>query len=281
MEIINSSKRKLDIIILAGQSNAEGTGSGKSKVPFIPREDILMLKNEFLWGAAKHPDGYDYVVIKADKLAHISMATERYNGETFCGCFALEFARLYADKYLEEDRQLLIVNTAVGGTGFFAHHWGEGEVLFKRMMDMVKSALEMNEENRVVAFLWHQGEHEVNNESDLKDSEVNPKEKYEFFKSKTGYLVKAVRENFGQDIPFISGEFCNQWAKDFPIQINAVYNASKDLCNEIGRAGFVKASDLTSNDEENKNGDTIHFSKESLRILGQRYFDAFENIINK
>ena len=281
MVIVNPSKEKFDIVILAGQSNADGTGIGTSSVPFVPREDILMMKNEFLWGAATHPDGYDYVVIDADEKAHIAMATEGYDGKNFRGCFALEFARLYADNYLEKDRKVLIINTAVGGTGFFCKHWGEGEILLNRLVDMVKSALSMNEENRVVAFLWHQGEHEVNDGSGLKDNEVDATAKYEYCKGKTGTVLKTVRDNFGKDIPFIAGEFCNQWAKDYPIQVEAVYNSIKDLCNEKGKADFVKASDLKSNDEVVGNGDTIHFSKESLRILGQRYFEAFKNIIEK
>lgn len=281
MVIVNQSKEKLDILILAGQSNAEGTGKGKSSEPWVPREDILMMKNEFLWGAAKHPDGYDYVVIDADDKCHIDMANERYGEKGFIGCFALNFAKLYADKYLEKDRKVLIINTAVGGTGFYAHHWGEGEVLLNRLIDMVKSALNMNQENKVVGFLWHQGEHEVNDGSGLKDNEVDPKAKYDYCKEKTGAVLKTVRDNFGCDIPFIAGEFCNQWAKNYPIQRDAFYKAIKDLCAEKGRAEFVRASDLKSNDEVLGDGDTIHFSKESLRILGQRYFDAYKNIIEK
>ncbi len=278
MVIVNPSKEKLDIVILAGQSNAEGTGKGKSSEPWIPSEDILMMKNEFLWGAAVHPDGYDYATVDADKYGHIDMANERYGENCFIGCFALNFAKLYAEKYLEKDRKVLIINTAVGGTGFFAHHWGEGEILYNRMLDMVKSALSMNEENRVVAFLWHQGEHEVQEQDDTR---ANFNEKYEYYKNKVRPLINVVRENFGKNIPFISGEFVNHWAKDFPIQREAVYKASIDLGNEMGNCGFVKASDLKSNDEEVGNGDTIHFSKESLRILGQRYFEVFKNIIEK
>ena len=282
MIIINPNKKKVDIIILAGQSNAEGTGIGKSSVPWIPREDILTLKNEFLWSAGKHPDGYEYVVVDADEKAHIEVATERYDGEFNRGCFALEFAKLYADKYLEKDRQLLIVFAPVGGTGFFAKHWGEGEILYNRMLDMVSSALKMNEENRVVAFLWHQGEHEVDDgEIRFTPEENKPEGKYKYYKNKVACVFNAVRDNFGKEIPIISGEFCNHWAKDHSSQVNAIYKAQIDLFNDMGYGGFVKASDLKSNDEEVGNGDYIHFCKESLRILGQRYFEAYENIIKK
>ena len=49
---------------------------------------------------------------------------------------------------------------------------------------------------------------------------------------------------------------------------------------DCGNAGFVETSDLLSNNQKTQNNDDIHFCRESLHILGHRYYDAFEKIHN-
>ena len=47
MKILNYDNSEFDIILLAGQSNAYGSGKGKTDNPWQERDDILMLKNDF------------------------------------------------------------------------------------------------------------------------------------------------------------------------------------------------------------------------------------------
>ena len=58
----------------------------------------------------------------------------------------------------------------------------------------------------------------------------------------------------------------------------AVEKATVDVCNKIANAAFVVTSDLPSNEEELHNGDLDHFSKNSIKLLGKRYFEAFASL---
>ena len=54
----------------------------------------------------------------------------------------------------------------------------------------------------------------------------------------------------------------------------------KLVTEEMG-GNFVETSDLPSNDQKVANGDDIHFCRESLHVLGHRYFDAYLKILNR
>ena len=59
---------------------------------------------------------------------------------------------------LKPGRKLLIIRAAIGGTGFSDERWGMTDDLYLRMIEMIKTALELNSKNKLAAFLWHQGE---------------------------------------------------------------------------------------------------------------------------
>jgi hypothetical protein len=275
MIIRNSSSEKFDIIILAGQSNAESSGKGETPTPWQPREDIMILKNDFVSGIGKTEEGFDYIVIDAEKDAHVEIADE-WKGENARGMFALNFAKRYANTCLESGRKVLIVHTAVGGTGFTRKHWGIGDCLYNRMIDMCDSALKMGKDNKVVAVLWHQGEHDVPGTEEF-DFDYT----YGFYREKFYAFIKSVRDRYGKDIPVIAGGFCNEWASKWTKQCKAVIDATKKVGSELGEFGFVETDDLKSNNQMNGDGDDIHFCRASLGVLGERYFDEYEKIINK
>ena len=47
------------------------------------------------------------------------------------------------------------------------------------------------------------------------------------------------------------------------------------------KAAFVETADLPSNNQKTGNGDDIHFCRESLHVLGQRYFEKFLALTNR
>ena len=136
MALRDFSKEKFDIIVLAGQSNGEGLGYGDASRPYKPNDRVWYLNPDFT----------------------IQMAQERVNKICVQGNLALSFARAYLQERLAEDRSLLILPAAVNGTGFADGRWISTGDLYLRMMEMIRTALELNPENRLVAFLWHQGE---------------------------------------------------------------------------------------------------------------------------
>lgn len=258
---------KYDIIILGGQSNAEGAGLGEVENIYQPNDKILCMDAEKTVEVA--PEAMRVTFL--DKPFSIQVANERLgeNGQRV-GSFALIFAREYmASGLLEEGRKLLIVRVAVGGTGFKKGHWGVNAPLYYKLREMTDYALSLNTENKVVAFLWHQGEHDA--------FEGNPPENY---KKQLLELLSDVRARY-KGVPFIAGDFVNEW-KSLNIESCApIVDVIKDVVAEIGNSAFVEAADLPSNNETRKDGDNIHFCKQSAYALGERYFDAYRRIIGK
>jgi hypothetical protein len=234
------SKEAFDIIIQGGQSNSQGCGIGAVEYPFEPRGDILQMNSGLTITTARE---------------------EIWDGETV-GSFVLPFADEYIKSgKLAPGRKLLILAAAVGGTGFCDNRWGLNDDLFLKMTEMIRTALDMNSENRPVVFLWHQGETDT----------ANPVRDIHYQNLRA--LVDKVREISGRDgLPFIAGDFVQQWKKANIAVCEPIVTAIKDVCSDIGNAGFVETGGLTSNDEKTGNGDDIHFSREALYHLGRRYY---------
>lgn len=251
-----------DIIIQAGQSNAEGFGLGDTTETYEPSPDILHMndKQDFIDFAlgATCPDKNGKTVIEE--------ANEHVSAGTFYADFSLTFAKDYvASGRLKTGKKLLIIRAAVGATGFSSGHWKVGDYLYLRMVAMADYALSLDPNNKIVGILWHQGEHDTSTDAAV----------YQQYLSE---MVQSLRGRYGANIPFIAGEFVNEW-KMANIEIcEPIMNATKEVVKTQQPAAFVETSDLLSNNQQIGNGDTIHFSKDSLYKLGHRYFEAFSKL---
>ena len=244
------TKEKFDIIIQAGQSNAEGSGFGPAAMPYQPKDTVYVMEQNRMIGVAR-----EYV-----------------DGNRIRGNFALSFADGYINAgLLAEGRKLLILRTAVGGTGFLDQKWRPQDPLFLQMLDMTRTALSLNEENRVVCMLWHQGETDAILGAD-----------HAMHYNNLSMLLRLTRAAFG-DIPFIAGDFVQQWEAEYAAMCAPVVTAMRDVCAENAGCAFVETQDLPSNKQALHDimpelDDTIHFSRQSLYELGRRYFDAYRQI---
>lgn len=243
------SKERFDIIVQAGQSNSDGTGFGPVDAPWEPREDVWYLNGDFT----------------------ITHALERVCGNEIQSNYSLSFAREYLEKgLLAEGRKLLILRTSVGGTGFLDHRWGMTDDLYLRMMEMIRTALGLNESNRLVAFLWHQGETDALCLAD-----------YDTHYNNLMGLLRSVREEFTvPQLPFVAGDFVYDWKNKNQEICEPVVDAIRAVCRDCGNGAFVETGDLPSNSQQPRPiplgwEDDIHFSRNSLYLLGKRYFDAF------
>ncbi|MCL2627289.1 MAG: sialate O-acetylesterase [Oscillospiraceae bacterium] len=237
------SNEKFDIIIQGGQSNSEGCGIGAVDVPYEPRPEILMMKSDL----------------------GIDIARENfYEGNTI-GNLSLTFADRYVQRgRLKDGRKLLILMAAVGGTGFHDRRWGLKDDLFLKMIEMIEKALSMNPENKAVVFLWHQGESDT----------ANPVRDIHYKNLRT--LVENVRETAGQkSLPFIAGDLVPQWYNENTEVCKPIVTAIKDVCSDIGHGAFTETTGLTSNSEVVGNDDIIHFSRQALYELGDRYYEKY------
>ncbi len=258
-----------DIFIQAGQSNAEGTGYGPVTEVYIPDERILYL-NAVKTVSEKN----DRVHIEYEHMPFvIEMANERnvvINDVQRCvGDFSLTFAKAYIDTgLLEQGRKVLIIRAAVGGTGFQRKHWGVEDDQYLKMLELTDYALSLNPENRLKGFLWHQGEHDA--------FEGNTPENY---RNQLTTLINNVKNRYGcPDLPFICASFVNEWTSENRDICDPILRVIREVTKEVG-GRFVEADDLPTNNQATGSGDNIHFCRESLHILGRRYFEAYKDCI--
>ncbi|MGN1345540.1 MAG: sialate O-acetylesterase [Eubacteriales bacterium] len=247
------TKERFDILIQAGQSNSEGYGFGPADEPYEPTDRVWYMNGDFT----------------------LTTAVEKVTGNEIQSNYSLPFAREYiAAGRLSEERRLLILRTSVGGTGFLDNHWKQTDDLCLRMMEMIRTALALNADNRLVGLLWHQGE---------TDAMLNAS--YDVHYAHLMELVQSVRTAFGvPDLPFVAGDFVHQWKNDNLALCTPVVDAIRAVCRDCGHGAFVETDGLLSNLQELRRNplgweDTIHFSRRSVYILGHRYFEAFENIV--
>ena len=277
MKISNKSNEKFDIIIVAGQSNASGCGLGETSTPWTTDDKILMFNEKFTAEIINTPYG-DMIEIDSTGDCYINLADERCEGDNKTAVFSLSFAKEYAKNNLAEDRKILLVQTAIGGTGFARNHWGENEKLEKRMYDMVDTALSMNKENRVVGVLWHQGEHDI-----FENADFDYDKRYDFYYGKLKNFITRIKAKYG-DIPFVSGSFCRGWISEQSVDnVNAIKNVYKDVYAQFNNVSHVwETDDLKSNSEVvEKNTDNVHFCRDSCYELGRRYYEKYLHLIKE
>ena len=241
------TKENFDIIIQAGQSNAEGSGFGPAAMPYQPKDTVYVMEQNRMIGVAR----------------------EYADGNVIRGNFALSFADGYINAgLLKEGRKLLILRTAVGGTGFLDQKWRPQDPLFLQMLDMTRTALSLNPANRIVCVLWHQCETDAILNAD-----------YDTHCKNLSTLIRLTREAFGE-IPFIAGDFVQQWEAEYAAICAPVVDAMRAVCKVTAACAFVETDGLKSNKQQLEAEmpgmeDTIHFSRQSLYELGRRYFDAY------
>ena len=254
-----------DIIIQGGQSNSEGSGIGPVEKAYEPSENILYLDVDKTVEVL--PEG-GLKITYADKPFQLHIAEERlWQDNQILGDFSLTFSKKYIENgLLDTGRKILIVRAAIGGTGFQTTHWGLQDRLFLKMLEMTDYALSLNPNNRVAGFLWHQGENDA--------VEGNTPQNY---RKQLLDMLSFVREKYG-NMPFVAGDFVNEW-KMLNIDIcNPIVNVIREIVEEVDSAAFVETADLLSNNQTIGNGDNIHFSRQSLYVLGERYFNEFQRI---
>lgn len=277
MKLSQCKNEKYDIIILAGQSNAEGCGLGEVENEFVPNERIHNLLDNATYSYKKYEDGRDYLDLICQNEKTIEIAEEKLNeNKQKLGSLMFNFARKYiADGRLKEDRKILLINAGIGGSGFYRPEWGVGNLLYNRLVELTETALSLNKENRVVAFLWHQGEHDT-----FEGRAFSFEEKYRWHYFRLRKQIETFYNKFNISVPFITAEFCQEWyEKDIPTN-ESILKAIKDVACDL-KGEVVETKDLLSNNQEVNNEDDIHFSRKSQYILGERFYDAFVKCLNK
>ncbi len=264
-----------DIIVLGGQSNAEGHGIGDASEDYIPDERILWLNDHSRPRFEASESGSTAFCIDYPAAITLAVADEPCGEHGKVGKFSFFFAKDYiANGLLRDGRKLLIINAAVGGTGFCRNEWGTEGILYRRLRELTQHALSLNPENRLVAFLWHQGECDA-----FERPKMPLDKKFASHKTALGNMLNDFIVTFNcPALPFIFGGFCDEWYLKNKPACDAVLQAIQEVA-KMHNSAFVNTEGLKSNNQQTQNGDDIHFSRDSLHILGSRMFDAYRSLL--
>lgn len=178
---------------------------------------------------------------------------------------AMSFAREYV---AEQDREVLIVQTAVNGTGFAPSQgmsWdpdADGSVrnLYVEAVDQVRGALAEGAGNRLVAILWVQGESDVGR---LTEQE---------YADELDAMIALLRADLGP-APFVVGQMTPEWIGDDPARqaIDAVHRGTPArVPNSVFVAGPTGAT--------NGAADLIHYDALGQREQGRRMYAAWARL---
>ncbi len=172
----------------------------------------------------------------------------------------LAFGKAVAEQ--DSDIRVGLVPTAVGGSGI--QTWTPGGVHEQtglRPWDDAERRLRLAmESGELKAILWHQGE-----------ADSGP-EKAQHYESRLHDLISRFRDVAGNDrLPFVVGQLgqFKEWTEG-RLLVDA---AHKNVPKQIPNTSFVSSVGLTHK------GDGTHFDGKSARELGQRYANAYADIL--
>ena len=233
---LNSPK---DLILLIGQSNMAG------RAPLLPVDDKV-IEGAFLYDSLNH-----WTPLKNPLNIHSSIRkTARMQ--------KLNLGYTFAKKMIETNtlNPIGLVVNARGGTKIQA--WVPGTFYYK---EAVRRSLEaMKEGAKFRAILWHQGEGNLNDDTDS--------DYYDYFE-KLKSIIHQLRKDLKNDkLIFIAGEL----NKDTPKNIRFKSMLAR-LETEVSNAGSVKSVGT-------KTKDGTHFDNEGLKIMGNRYAEKLISIMN-
>ena len=155
------------------------------------------------------------------------------------------------------DKPILLVPVAQGGTSFSGDNWNVGDPTYSSAVTRINAAMETHPDNELVAFMWHQGETDAQNNSTTHFANITAM--YNGLLSETALTT---------DTPFIVGKIAAGGAESQVAAINAdIVSFSSSLTN----SAVVETQDQTL-------FDGLHFDAPSLRTIGTRYAEAYGSV---
>lgn len=238
-----------------GQSNMSGRGEGYDKEldgPNNPRIQQWSRDNQIIL-ASEHLEHSDFSIVNGK---NVGMGTA--------------FGRAYVDT-LPEQRDVLLVPTAYGGTGLVDGLWFPGGHLFEDAVTRLKDALAGAEDegNCVAGVLWHQGENDAGRHVSK-----------EAYVSAWTEMIGALRMRVpaAAEAPVILGEFSRAWIEKHEDLAAPILAAIRAIPASVPFTAVATSEGLSSN--TGGEPDTIvHFDAVAQREYGLRYFDKLVDAI--
>ena len=257
-----------DVVLVTGQSNVLGSGTedGYNSGLDQPHERVFAYTNSG-WSEADLFQTWDRFQHPANRSA------STYNGRPN-NSFAFHFGKTVASR----DASRVVAFIVVPSPGKGISSWDRGSALYNLISEKVRRALaDIPHKFTVDAVLWHQGENDFLYEgtADSNPTGFTSRDSYEYrnyYQIKLDALIANFRsESWGRlDIGFICGE--TRRGEGVNRRLNALNSDSDPL------TACVRATDLPKRTDDQFGS---HFSAVGLRTLGQRYADAYLNIIRR
>ena len=226
-----------DIILLIGQSNMVGR--------YGPIDPVLDATDPSI---KMYGVNLQTVAIAADPLDHFDAGANTVG-------LGLTLAKNYNSP---TGRDVLLIPSAKGGTGFKDYFWVLGGVGYNMAITRAYEATLMGSgKNKISMIAWHQGE----DEQSWTEAQ---------YAAKLDILINSMRSTIptADNAPFIVGEI-NPSSNAYGAGVAA---ALLDTPNRHAKAGYVSTSDLALG------GDNLHFTAASCRTMGERYNAVYENL---
>ncbi|MDQ0744408.1 hypothetical protein QFZ62_001716 [Clavibacter sp. B3I6] len=264
-----------DVVVIIGQSNAQGGGLGYDPAVDVPVEGL-----DQLVGTVDDPD-WGRVVPADDSLKHVTTWTSEAQPKLVGP--GMTFGRaLRADA--APGRRVLLVPAAQGGTGLTRvdaaqrYTWDptpepgsaeEGLVnLYANATTQIDNALALDPDNRLVAILWAQGESDARSIETAVDAagRVAAKEEYA---DRLLELETGLTSRYGV-VPFLVGAMVPEWTelRTARQDIDAVHRGLAELRPEVAYVPGVRGS-------ANEGEEHIHYDAAGARAMGQAAYAAF------
>lgn len=226
--------------LMIGQSNMAGRGDF-GEVATIDNRSCLMLRMG-RWQRMSEPINPDRAVFGATFHSGVNLAAS------------------FADRCAHHfNCKIGLIPCADGGTS--VSQWQPGEILFDHAVMMAKLAMRTS---KLAGILWHQGESDCNGE------------KFPYYKDSLIRMITQLRKELGaEDLPFVFGEISenisSSWkVNDYPQKMNLIF---KEIEKELPNCRLVSSKGLTLK------ADGLHFDSQALREFGNRYFDAYVDLV--
>lgn len=281
-----------DIIIIAGQSNALGCGCGPFQDITHANDGKIFQLNSWGWPQAAH-----------EPLRYAPHGDQAGKG------FGMTFARLYAAQALKAGRQVLLVPVAVGGTSIL--QWDDKDEgfdfgpptnnadpmrydsteLYDSLVSQTESALRAGGgNNRIVAFLWHQGETDLLFMHQTEQPIHRAMGTVGQYQTRFTQLITKFRDHFaGQNIPLVAGELGRFLEPAFGGENGlAAFNQMLERTSQnVPRMAIGSSIDLGNGvaahcalwpNPNLPDGDPVHFHAAAQVEFGRRYFSAWQSL---
>ena len=268
---------RIHIFLIAGQSNSVGFNSD----PFTAEDAVV----DRIWqlqvcsnNGTSLPPAQTFLNVSAEPLepcagAHVS--------------FARPFARALLSA-LPADDLVVLVPTGISGTGFFDKVWpaytGSG---FIRAVERLKVTWQLlHDEKRWQQYnitwsgvLWHQGEHDAGD-----NAQGNIANTSYYLNHDIIPMIHALRNTSyihftHHTLPFIAAQMLPSWINNasHPVR-HGVEVALAMVTQYVPYTGFADSYGLLGDPmyRSGLDNEIIHFTARSQRILGKRYFAAYQ-----